>query len=130
MVTMMFGSSIWGLRCKIPGNSPEEKNQISFNGLIFEMLAEKGVLDAVDVEFSGRRKSTSKFFGVDCLTLKGIGTTKLYRIQLSEYAKAKVLKKMVNIGYDLSFYIKKAMVKKSEKSKKFYQVLVVSDIGV
>lgn len=93
------------------------------------ILIEEGVLDEKDVEFSGRSKSSSKFFNVDCEELRDIGTSKLYRIKLSIFAKAKVLKKMVELGFDLSFFIKKSMVKKSEKGK-FYQVLKPSDIGM
>ena len=93
------------------------------------ILIEEGILDEEDVVFSGRKKASSKFLGADCEKLKEIGTSKLYRISLSEYAKAKVLKQMVELGFDLSFFIKKSMVRKSKGSKKFYQVLEVSDIG-
>ena len=96
-----------------------------------KILIEEGILYESDVVFSGRKKAKSKFLGEDCEKFKDIGTAKLYRITLSEYAKAKVLKQMVELGFDLSFFIKKSMVKKMRNNKKkFYQILEVSDIGM
>lgn len=98
--------------------------------LLKKILIEEGILDEEDIVFSGRNKTKSKFLGEDCEKLKDLGTIKLYRITLSEYAKAKVLKQMVDLGFDLSFFIKKSLVKKLKESKKFYQILEVSDIGM
>jgi len=92
------------------------------------ILIEEGVLEEEDLEFSGRNKSSSKFIGVDCNELKDIGTTKLYRIFMSEYAKAKVIKYLLKKEYDASFFFKKSLVKKS--GKKEYEILEVSEIGI
>ena len=94
--------------------------------VLCRILIEEGVLDTEDVEITDKKKNTSKFDGVDCNDLKGIGTTKLFRINLSEYAKAKVLNYLVKEGIDLSFFVKKALVKKA--NKRDYQIIKVSEI--
>jgi hypothetical protein len=108
-----------------------EKLALNLNKPVQEILKliliEEGVLDEDDLEFSNRKKISSKFLGVNCNQLKDIGTTKIYRVHLSEFAKAKVMKYLLDAGYDASFFFKKSLVKKA--GKKQYEILNPSELG-
>jgi len=116
------------IACKLEQLALKEEKPVQ--EVLKRILIEEGVLDEGDVTFSNRRKASSKFLGADCDELKDTGTTKLYRIQLSEYAKGKIIKKMLDLGFDLSFFVRKSMVRKREERPKFYHILKPSDIGL
>jgi len=96
--------------------------------IIKKILIEEGVLKNEDVTIGSRKKANSKFFGMDCEELKKIGTTKLIRVEVSKYAKAKVYNRLVDEGYDLTFFIKKSLIKKA--NQKSYQILEINELDM
>ncbi len=94
-----------------------------------EVLVDSGVLEPEDVTFSGRRKFSSSYLNEDCDRFKkrGLGT-KIYHFSLSEYAKAKLYKKMLEKQQDLSYFIKTRMLKEINPGKD-YAIFVKSDLG-
>jgi len=108
-----------------------EKLALNLNKPVQEILKliliEEGVLDEDDLDFSNRKKISSKFLGVNCEKLGNIGTTKIFRVHLSEFAKAKVMKFLLDVGYDASFFFKKSLAKKA--GQKWYEILEVGEIG-
>ncbi len=96
--------------------------------IIREVLVDSGVLDREDVVFSGKKKFTSKFLGKNCEEFKGIKTNKTYHLNLSEYAKAKLYKKLLEKQQDLSYFIKTRMLKEINPNKD-YAIFDKSDLG-
>ncbi len=100
----------------------------TISDLFKEILVDNGILDKEDVVFSKKRKFSSKFLGKNCEELKGIKTSKIYHFDLSEYAKAKLYKNMLEMQQDLSYYIKTRMLKEINKDKD-YAIFDKSDLA-
>ena len=104
------------------------KNGKTISDIFKEVLVDNGVLDKEDVVFSNKRKFSSKFLNKDCGEFKGIKTNKIYHFGLSEYAKAKVYQKMLELQQDLSYYIKTRMLKEINPDKN-YAIFEKSDLA-
>jgi len=104
------------------------KNGKTVTDIFKEVLVDNGVLEKGDVVFSNKRKFSSKFLNKDCEEFKGIKTNKIYHFSLSEFAKAKVYKKMLELQQDLSYFLKTRMLKEINKDKD-YAIYKKSDLA-
>jgi len=104
------------------------KNGKTVSDIFKEVLVDNGVLNENDVVFSNKRKFSSKFLNKNCEEFKGIKTNKIYHFSLSEYAKAKVYKKMLELQQDLSYFLKTRMLKEINKDKD-YAIFEKSDLA-
>lgn len=76
-----------------------------------QLLLNSKILDESDLNLKDTIRKKFEFENIEPETLKSIKANKQINIYLSKYAKEKLYKELVNKGYELTFLIKKELVK-------------------
>lgn len=76
-----------------------------------QMLLNSKLLNETDIEIKDTLKKKSQFENNDCEDFKNIKSNKQINIYLTKYAKNKLYKKLLEKGFELTFLIKKELVK-------------------
>lgn len=96
--------------------------------IIRQILVDNNILDESDIVVRERAKLSSEFTGKNCEVFKGLKSYKVVHVIFSKYAKAKIIKAMIRLERDHTFFIKSKLVKNTVKPKP-YQVLNFEDLG-
>ncbi|SFP96290.1 hypothetical protein [Hydrogenimonas thermophila] len=114
------------IACKIEKHCLSENKSVT--NFIKEILIDSDLLDESDLIMRDRSKHKSEFMNKNCNNFKGLKSFKVYHIRISEYAKAKLIKKLIELETDLTWFLKSRMVKR-EVSSKDYQILQLEDLS-
>ncbi len=87
------------------------KEGIPIQNLMKEMLYHSKILTMEELQMKDTLKKKSQFENNDCEDFKNIKASKQINIYLTKYAKDKLYKELLNKGYELTFLIKKELVK-------------------
>jgi len=92
-----------------------ENNAISLQELFKSIIIEKGILTAEEVKLRNTIKKKFDFLRdgkFDCKSYENIGASKQYLLYLSSYAKTKIIQYLIKNETDLTWFLKKELVKK------------------
>ena len=87
------------------------KEGIPIQNLIKEMLYHSKILTMEELQIKDTYKKRDDFENINPEDIKHIKANKQINIYLSKYAKDKLYKELVKKGYELTFLIKKELVK-------------------
>ena len=87
------------------------KEGIPIQNLIKEMLYHSKILTMEELQIKDTYKKRDDFENINPEDIKHIKANKQINIYLSKYAKDKLYKELLNKGYELTFLIKKELVK-------------------
>lgn len=76
-----------------------------------QLLLNSKILDENDLELKDTIRKKYEFENIEPETLRNVKANKQINIYLSKYAKEKLYKQLINKGYELTFLIKKELVK-------------------
>ncbi len=87
------------------------KESIPNQNLVKEMLYHSKILTMEELQIKDTYKKRDDFENINPEDIKHIKANKQINIYLSKYAKDKLYKELLNRGYELTFLIKKELVK-------------------
>ncbi len=79
--------------------------------LMKQMILNSKILDENDLDIKDTIRNKFEFENIESETLRNVKANKQINIYLSKYAKEKLYKSLVEKGYELTFLIKKELVK-------------------
>jgi len=100
------------------------EDTITFQQLFKQILVDKNIVSAEEINLKNTRKTKYEFLTdgeFDCKKFQNIKANKQYLIYMSSYAKTKVIQFLIKEKVDLSWFLKKELVKKG--------VLTVEDLS-
>lgn len=76
-----------------------------------QLLLNSKILNEADLDLKETKKYKFEFENIEPETLRNVKANKQINIYLSKYAKEKLYKELVKKGYELTFLIKKELIK-------------------
>jgi len=108
------------LACKLEEHCYKGYDEpITFQQLFKQILVDKNVVTAEEINLKNTRKKKYEFLEndtFDCSKFENVKAYKQYLIYMSSYAKTKVIKYLIENEIDLSWFLKKELVKKNALS--------------
>ncbi len=87
------------------------KDNLTNQRFLQQLLLNSKILDENDLELKDTIRKKYEFENIEPETLRNVKANKQINIYLSKFAKEKLYKELVNKGYELTFLIKKELVK-------------------